>query len=63
MKMAPVGEEAGERPLKVAIAGGGVGGLTTAFYMLKSGVLKIEAIVDIKEFNKHPVAAKNRWEK
>jgi hypothetical protein len=31
--------------------------------MLKSGVLKIEAIVDIKEFNKHPVAAKNRWEK
>jgi zeaxanthin epoxidase len=25
------------RPLKVAIAGGGVGGLTTAYYMLKKG--------------------------
>ena len=27
--MAPVGEEAGERPLKVAIAGEGVGGPAT----------------------------------
>ena len=36
--MALVGKEAGGRPLKVAIAGGGVGGLTTAFYMLKSGM-------------------------
>ena len=25
------------RPLKIAIAGGGVGGLTTAYYMLKKG--------------------------
>ena len=34
-RMAAVG--GADRPLKIAIAGGGVGGLATAYYMLKSG--------------------------
>mmetsp|Transcript_35522 Transcript_35522/g.95340 ORF Transcript_35522/g.95340 Transcript_35522/m.95340 type:complete len:633 (-) Transcript_35522:611-2509(-) len=37
VSMEVVGEAAGGRPLKVAIAGGGVGGLTTALCMLKAG--------------------------
>jgi zeaxanthin epoxidase len=36
LEMAAVGP--GGRPLKVAIAGGGVGGLATAYYMLKKGM-------------------------
>ena len=32
-----LGPDIGGRPLKVAIAGGGVGGLATAYHMLKSG--------------------------